>query len=118
MHKLGGAIDCHEQIRLTLSGANFTDIDMQVADRIVFERGFVRCFLWLAGYWTDTVTRIQAVQAIARQMRNKPLERKEAVIQGEPSGAAKGDRCSLFDICQRGRTWLLGAQRSSSTEWR
>ncbi|WP_417536794.1 hypothetical protein [Methylophaga sp.] len=78
MHKLGGTIDSHEHIRLTFSGANFTDIDMQVANRIAFELWFIRCFLGLTGDLTDTVTHIQAVQAGARQMRNKALERKEA----------------------------------------
>lgn len=37
MHKLGGAVDGHEQIRLTLPGADLADVHMQVADRVVFE---------------------------------------------------------------------------------
>lgn len=82
---------------------------MQVNDWLVFERRFIRCLLSLTRYLTDTVTCIYAMQAGARQMKYKVLECKEAIIQGEPSGAPKGDRCSLFKIFQRGRAWLLGA---------
>ncbi len=44
MNEFGGAIDRREQIRLTFTGPDFTDVVMQVTDRVVFEGWFVRRF--------------------------------------------------------------------------
>ncbi len=91
-----------EPVRGILAGADVTDNEMHVADRIRPER---LSFCLGSGFkWqpADTVTLIEAMQAGARQVRYKALQRKQAVIQWQVTAVASSigvreDERRVFD---------------------
>lgn len=96
MDELRGAIDGPEQVGPAFAGADFTYIEMQIADGICPERLSFRPGLGLAWQLTDVVALVKTMQAGAAQVRDKMLKRKQAVIQRQAGGPAKSDGRRLF----------------------
>lgn len=112
--ELGSAVDGDEKIQPALLGADFGDVDMEVADRVRLELlagGPIALYIRKP---VDAMPLKTAMQRGAGQLRDGGLERVEAVIQRQQRVLAKGDDDGfLFQRKHRGmrrfRTrWKIG----------
>ena len=86
-----GAVNSHEEVLLAFFGPHFREIDGQVADRIVPELLFRRALpVFAQRQAADAVAVEAAVQRRARQVRNRGLQRVQAIVQGQERVPAKG----------------------------
>lgn len=89
--ELGRTIDGDEQVEPAFGRVNLGQIDMEVAERIGLEArplGFVAVDLRQSA---DPMALQAAMQRRAGQVRDRGLERVEAVVQRQECVAAKGD---------------------------
>ena len=95
-------------MKLALVGPDLGDVDVEVADGIAFEGlpgGLVAGDL---GQAADAVPLQTAVKRRPGQVRQRRLERVEAVVQRQQGVLAEGDDDRLFLGRQNGRTHRLG----------
>jgi hypothetical protein len=87
--ELAGAIDGNEEVELAFNGLHFCNVDVKETDRVCLE---------LASGWfvafdlkqpADTVTLQAAVQRGAQQVRDRCLQRVEAIIKRQRSTPAE-----------------------------
>lgn len=76
------AIDGDEHVELALFGANFGNVDMEIADRIGFELLADGLVAFDVGKFGDAVPLEATMQGRACQMRNGRLQRVESVVEG------------------------------------
>lgn len=79
--ELGSAVDSHEEVELAFGGADFGQIDMEVADRIVLELLLSSLAAFDFRQPADAMPFQTAMQRRAGQMRNRSLQRIEAIIE-------------------------------------
>jgi hypothetical protein len=60
--ELRSSVDRHEQIELAFFGADLSDIDVKVADRVGLEFALVRCFAFYLGQARNAVAKQAAMQ--------------------------------------------------------
>lgn len=105
--ELAGAIDRHEEVQLTLLGADLCNIDVEVADRIWLEALLLGLVAFDLRQAADAMSLQAPVQAGAGQMRDRGLQPVEAIIQRQQGMPPKSDDDRLFPRRQRGRARLL-----------
>ncbi len=115
MNKLGGSIHGDEQVGLALAGADFTDIDVQVANRVTLERLLLAFLAASLGKLTDPVSLIKPMQARSGKRRDLSLKRMKAVIERQQGLLPEGDGRSFLQGRQRRGASRLGPMRVSST---
>ena len=103
--ELGGAVDGDEEVELALGGAHLGEIDVEVADGILFElllfggRRAVEI-----GQAADAVALEAAMQSGASELRNRGLQRIEAIVERQQGVFAESHDDGF----------LLGAQRGGA----
>ena len=105
--ELAGPVDCYIQIELALGGSDLGDVDVEVADRVALELAPGRFVALDLGQAADAVSLKAAVQGGAGQMRDRGLQRVEAVVQRQQRVSPKGDDHSLFFNRKGCRSWVL-----------
>src|SRR5215217_263911 len=106
--KLTRAIDGHKEVELALLGPDLGDLDVEGADRIRLEPLLCGLVALGLGQARDAVTLQAAMQTGARQVRDRGLERIEAVIQRQERVPPKGNNDGLLLGREHGRARLLG----------
>ena len=95
--QLARAVNGDEEVLLAFFRAHLGEIDVQVADGVVLELLFQRASRRLIrGQATDAVALQAAVQGRTAQVRNRLLERVEAVVEGQKRLSAKQDDGCFF----------------------
>src|SRR4051794_37452295 len=102
--KLTRAVDGYKEVELALLRPHLGDVDVEVADRIRLEPllgGLVALGL---GQARDAMPLQAAMQTGARQVRDRGLERVEAVIQRQKCVPPEGDNHGFLFQGQHGRS--------------
>src|SRR5215204_3333218 len=79
------------RVELAGLGADLGDVEVEVADRVGLEALLARSLALGAGQAGDAVALQAAVQAGARQRRDRGLERVEAVVERQQRVPTEGD---------------------------
>ena len=96
-HHFTGAVDGHEEILLALLGLHFGEIDVQIADGMVFEFLFRRSLpVFTQRQAADAVALKAAVRGRTRKAGNRGLQGVETIVEGQQGVAAKGNGDGLF----------------------
>jgi hypothetical protein len=106
--KLRGPVDGHEHMQLALFGPHLGDIDVEVADRVALELLLCRPVALDIGQTTNAMALQAAMQRRSRQVRDRRLQRVEAVVERQQSVAPERDDDRLFLRRQHRRAWLFG----------
>jgi len=104
-----GAIDSDKEMKLAFRASDFSDVDMEITNSVgleLFLFGLVSCQFRQAA---DAVTFETAMQGRARQLRDRGLQRIEAVIEWQERVAPKSYNDGFFFSTQNGRVRLLGS---------
>jgi hypothetical protein len=105
--ELARAVDGHEQAQLALLGADLGDVEVEVADRIGGEALLLRLVALDLGQAADAVPLQAAVQAGARQVRDRGLEAVEAVVERQERMPPEGDDDGFLLRREHGRAGVL-----------
>jgi hypothetical protein len=89
-------IDRDDEIELALSGSDLGDIDMEIADWIGLELALGRSSAFDLRQAGDSMTLKAAMQRLARQMRDRRLQRVMAVVERQQSMPAESNDNRLF----------------------
>lgn len=89
-------------MKLAFGGPDLGDVDMEVADRVRLELAPGRFVALDVGLSTDAVALKTAMQRQARQVRDRRLERVEAVVQRQQRVAPERNHDRRFLDRQRG----------------
>ena len=89
--ELGGAVDGNEEVELAFGRLHLGDVEMEVADRIALELLLARLVAVNLGQAGDAVTLKAAMQAGARQPRDRGLQGVKAVVEGQRRMFAERD---------------------------
>ena len=109
--ELAGAIDGHEQAKLTFAGGDLRQVDVDVADRVILEAlpcGLVASDL---GQAIDAVPLQAAMQARPAQMREGGLQSVQAVVPWPQCVPPERDDDGLVLGREYGRPRLLQSHR-------
>ena len=101
---LAGAVDGHKKVLLAFFGLDLGEIDVQVTDGIVLEFLFRRALpVFVQRQSADAVPLKTAVQGRARQVRNRGLQRVQAVVERQQRVLPKSDGHRLLLDGEHGR---------------
>src|ERR1039457_2715627 len=109
--EFAGPVDSNEEIELTLFGSHLRNIDMKVADGVLPKLlpGWLVAFH--IGQPADAVPLKTPVQRRAGQLRNRGLERVEAIVQRQQRLLAEGNCYRFLFLGQDSRVRLLRPHR-------
>jgi hypothetical protein len=94
--ELRGPTDRDEEMELSLNGSNLGGVDMEISDRVSFEPALGRSFAFDLWRPRDSMTLQAAMQRRARQVRDRRLERVEAIVERQQGMPPEGDHHDLF----------------------
>ena len=97
---LAGAVNRNQQVKLSLCGMNFCNVDMKITDRVMFKLlayRFVALDIWQP---TDAVTLQAAMQGRAGQARDRRLQGVQTIVKRQQRMLAKGHNDGFFLNCQ------------------
>src|SRR5262245_65583415 len=93
--KLRCAVNRDKQVKFPFFGAHFSDIDVEVADRVPLERLLAPCLAFDRRKPADLVALKQSMQRRSRQMRDGRVEDIKAIIERQSRRHAEcnSERC-------------------------
>ena len=100
--ELGGPIDRDEQVELARFGADLGNVDVEIADRIGLELALVRLVALYLRQARDAVPLQTSVERRAGQVRDRRLQRIEAIIERQQRMAAERENDRLLLDRQNG----------------
>lgn len=109
--KLGCAVNSHKEIELALLGSNLADVQVKVADGVLFETLLLGPLAFGFGQAADAMALEAAMQGRPGQMRYRLLQGVKAVIQRQQCFAAEGNDDGFFLHGQDSRAWLFRTHR-------
>jgi hypothetical protein len=98
--KLRCAVNRDKQVKFAFFGAHFSDIDVEVADRVPLERLLAPCLAFDRRKPADLVALKQSMQRRSHQMRYGRLEGIKAIIERQQRMLAE----------RNSESFLLGAE--------
>ena len=99
-------LDGHEHVQLALVGSDFGDVDVEITDRITLELASGLSLPFQIGQAEDAMTLIEPMQARPGQVRDRVLQRGEAVIERRRSVPENGDAGGFLFRRKAGRAGL------------
>jgi len=94
------AVDADEQVKLASGGLHLSDIDLKEADRIELEALALRLVTFDVRQAGDAVPLEASMQRRSGQMRDRRLQRVEAVVQWQRGMPAERDDGRLLSLGQ------------------